>query len=77
MSQVCGLRGGPAVEPERLGSHRLGFAFERFEEYWHTGRMDLTENVQAMHEVLRSSAREYERRDAEDAEGFDRGALAI
>ncbi|MGH1522793.1 hypothetical protein ACRAWC_01340 [Leifsonia sp. L25] len=67
----------PDVDPDGVGSPRSMDALERFDGYWHPGRMALTGSVEALQHVLRSTADAYDRRDHDDAKTFGGAARAF
>lgn len=70
-------RRGPLIDPDGVGSQRSASALERFDGYWHPGRLALMDSVDALAHVLRSAANAFERRDAEDAKTFGGAARAF
>ena len=70
-------RRGPLMDPDGVGSQRSASALERFDGYWHPGRLALMDSVDALAHVLRTAANTFERRDAEDAKAFGGAARAF
>lgn len=68
-----GRRASSAV-PGSLGAARSTGAFEQFDGYWHSGLTSIAGGIESLSTALSSAADVYERRDAESAENFTKGA---